>query len=45
MKDRKRVVVTGMGAMTPLGETVESYWDGLISGRSGIAPMTLCDPT
>ena len=45
MKDRKRVVVTGMGAMTPLGETVESYWDGLVSGRSGIGPMTLCDPT
>jgi 3-oxoacyl-[acyl-carrier-protein] synthase II len=45
MKNRVRVVVTGMGAMTPLGETVESYWDGLITGRSGIGPMTLCDPT
>ena len=31
--------------MTPLGETVEEYWDGLIHGRSGIGPMTQCDPT
>ena len=38
-----RVVITGMGAMTPLGESVEEYWDNLINGRSGIGPMTLCD--
>ena len=31
--------------MTPLGETVGEYWDGLIHGRSGIGPMTQCDPT
>lgn len=42
---RKRVVVTGMGVMSPLGETVEQYWDGLINGRSGVGPMTLCDPS
>lgn len=32
----KRIVVTGMGAITPLGNDVASFWDGLISGRSGI---------
>ena len=39
-----RVVVTGMGAMTPLGESPEEFWQNLIAGRSGVAPMTLCDP-
>jgi 3-oxoacyl-[acyl-carrier-protein] synthase II len=38
-----RVVITGMGAMTPLGESVDEYWDSLVNGRSGIGPMTLCD--
>ena len=38
-----RVVITGMGAMTPLGESVDEYWDNLVDGRSGIGPMTLCD--
>ena len=42
---RKRVVVTGMGAVTPLGETAADFWDGLTAGRSGIGPMTLADPT
>ena len=40
-----RVVITGMGAMTPLGESVDEYWDSLVNGRSGIGPMTLCDPS
>ncbi|MBW4468383.1 MAG: beta-ketoacyl-ACP synthase II [Pegethrix bostrychoides GSE-TBD4-15B] len=39
----KRVVVTGLGAITPLGNTVAEYWEGLISGRNGIAPITLFD--
>jgi 3-oxoacyl-[acyl-carrier-protein] synthase II len=39
----KRVVVTGLGAITPLGNTVETYWQGLLAGRSGIAPITLFD--
>ena len=34
-----------MGVLSPLGETVEEYWDALVQGRSGIGPMTLCDPT
>lgn len=41
--DRKRVVVTGLGAITPIGNTLPEYWDGLISGRNGIAPITLFD--
>ncbi len=45
MTERKRVVITGMGAMTPLGETVDEYWGNLIQGRSGIGPMTQADPT
>ena len=42
--ERVRVVITGMGAMTPLGETPEDYWKNLVAGTSGIGPMTLCDP-
>ncbi len=34
--EQRRVVVTGMGAITPLGSSVESYWDGLVAGRSGV---------
>ena len=39
----KRVVITGLGAITPIGNTLSDYWDGLISGRNGIAPITLFD--
>ncbi|MBA9076939.1 MULTISPECIES: beta-ketoacyl-ACP synthase II [Rufibacter] len=39
----KRVVVTGLGALTPLGKTVSEYWDGLINGVSGAAPITRFD--
>ncbi len=39
----KRVVVTGMGALTPLGNTVNDYWDGLINGISGADMITLFD--
>ena len=44
-KDKKRVVITGVGAITPLGQSAESFWENLVSGISGIGPMTLCDPT
>lgn len=39
----KRVVVTGLGALTPIGNTVEEYWNGLINGISGAAPITRFD--
>ena len=35
-----RVVVTGLGALTPIGNTVEAYWEGLANGVSGAAPIT-----
>jgi 3-oxoacyl-[acyl-carrier-protein] synthase II len=41
----KRVVVTGIGAITPIGNTVPEYWDGLINGRSGALPITRFDAT
>lgn len=39
----KRVVVTGMGAITPLGNSLEDYWKNLVDGVSGAAPITLFD--
>ncbi len=39
----RRVVVTGMGAVTALGQDVASTWDGLVAGRSGVAPITQFD--
>ena len=44
-QQRRRVVVTGLGAVTPLGLSADEFWKGLVDGRSGIGPMTLCDPT
>ncbi|MFM7551040.1 MAG: beta-ketoacyl-ACP synthase II [Cyanobacteriota bacterium] len=38
-----RVVITGLGAVTPIGNDVPSYWEGLRSGRNGVAPITLFD--
>lgn len=39
----RRVVVTGLGALTPIGNTIEEYWNGLINGVSGAAPITYYD--
>jgi 3-oxoacyl-[acyl-carrier-protein] synthase II len=39
----KRVVITGLGAITPLGNNVADYWQGLVNGVSGAAPITLFD--
>ncbi len=44
-KDQRRVVVTGMGMLSPVGNNVEDSWTALISGKSGIAPITLFDAT
>ncbi|GHC43748.1 beta-ketoacyl-ACP synthase II [Ulvibacter litoralis] len=39
----KRVVVTGLGALTPIGNNINEYWDGLVNGKSGCAPITYFD--
>jgi 3-oxoacyl-[acyl-carrier-protein] synthase II len=41
LRGRTRVVITGLGAITPLGQTVGEFWEGLVAGRSGIGPLTL----
>ncbi|GGG92091.1 3-oxoacyl-[acyl-carrier-protein] synthase 2 [Polaribacter pacificus] len=41
----KRVVVTGLGALTPIGNNIQEYWDGLVNGVSGAAPITYFDAT
>jgi 3-oxoacyl-[acyl-carrier-protein] synthase II len=41
--ERRRVVVTGLGALTPIGNTAEELWAGLTHGRSGIGPITRFD--
>ncbi|MBQ8357799.1 MAG: beta-ketoacyl-ACP synthase II [Clostridia bacterium] len=45
MSENKRVVVTGLGAITPLGKSVAEAWEGLQAGKNGIAPITLFDTT
>jgi 3-oxoacyl-[acyl-carrier-protein] synthase II len=42
---QRRVVVTGLGALTPLGNTVPEFWNNLIAGKSGAAPITKFDTT
>jgi len=39
----KRVVVTGLGALTPIGNNIKEYWDALVSGKSGAGPITRFD--
>ena len=39
----KRVVVTGLGALTPIGNNLKDFWSGLIAGKSGSAPVTYFD--
>ena len=38
-----RVVVTGLGALTPIGNNIPEYWNALINGKSGAAPITHFD--
>ncbi|MFK5958995.1 MAG: beta-ketoacyl-ACP synthase II [Lutibacter sp.] len=40
---KRRVVVTGLGALTPIGNNIEEYWNGLVNGVSGAAPITNFD--
>ena len=39
----RRIVITGMGALTPLGNSVEETWEGMKNGRSGIGKIEGCD--
>jgi 3-oxoacyl-[acyl-carrier-protein] synthase II len=41
----RKVVITGLGAVTPLGNTVPAFWDGLVNGRSGISRIASFDPS
>ena len=43
MEERRRVVVTGAGAITPVGKSVAEMWENLLKGKNGIAPITLFD--
>ncbi|MCZ6857135.1 MAG: beta-ketoacyl synthase N-terminal-like domain-containing protein, partial [Gemmatimonadetes bacterium] len=41
---KRRVVVTGMGLVTPVGKTTDETWEALLAGRSGAAPIERFDP-
>ena len=43
MSQRRRVVITGMGLVSPLGNDMASSWDGIVNGRSGLGPITTFD--
>jgi 3-oxoacyl-[acyl-carrier-protein] synthase II len=45
IKDLKRVVITGMGAITPLGNTVDEFWKNIVAGKSGVGMITKFDTT
>lgn len=40
---QRRVVITGLGALTAIGNNVKEYWDGLVEGKNGVGPITLFD--
>ncbi len=44
-KELNRVVVTGMGVITPIGNSIPEFWENIINGKNGIAPITKFDTT
>src|SRR5699024_8955555 len=42
--EKKRVVVTGLGAVSPVGNNVKTIWENIIAGKSGIGPLTRLNP-
>jgi 3-oxoacyl-[acyl-carrier-protein] synthase II len=45
IKELKRVVITGLGAITPLGNSVNEFWKNIVEGKSGVGPITRFDTT
>lgn len=45
MTNRRRVVITGLGAVTPVGNSAREAWENICAGRSGIGPITRFDTT
>jgi 3-oxoacyl-[acyl-carrier-protein] synthase II len=45
MSNKRRVVVTGLGVVSPIGSTIDKFWNSLLEGKSGIAALTAFDPT
>ncbi|MBW3637512.1 MAG: beta-ketoacyl-ACP synthase II [Armatimonadetes bacterium] len=45
MREFERVVITGLGAVTPIGIGVPKFWDGIVTAQNGVKPMTLIDTT
>ena len=43
--ESKRVVVTGLGAITPIGKTLPEFWEGLVNGKNGVGEITRFDST
>ncbi len=44
-QNRVRVVITGRGVISPVGNSVDEFWDNLVNGRSGVERVTLFDPS
>ncbi|MEE9432159.1 MAG: beta-ketoacyl synthase N-terminal-like domain-containing protein, partial [Melioribacteraceae bacterium] len=42
---RRRVVITGLGALTPIGNNLEEFWNAILEGKSGAGPITKFDPS
>jgi 3-oxoacyl-[acyl-carrier-protein] synthase II len=42
---RRRAVITGLGAISPVGSTIDDFWNNLLAGRSGIRRITQFDPS